>query len=404
MEFNRRKIFIAVLAALVLTATAVMYLRFRLQEAAVISTALSESALRKFGREIRFSRVGYLFPAGIYLEAPAVSEKPGFQAGEFLKAERFVLKLRPGMLLKGRLAVDEIIAEGARAKLRRRAYGGWNFEELFLLFPESSASMAVTWNVRHTEFRNLSLEIRDEQTATNLRAEGIGLKIDHYSGAGGNFSFAVSGVVSGIAADALLDGIFKSSGKANFEYSRLASSFGNAEIKNIILGQLSAEKISAGWEVFGWNRKLQEKNMRLEADGENFRISSSPVYGASDLRRFVTEPLEIISTVRGKRLPEMREIRVNIFNARLGFKGGVLTLKPLFIESPAFALGLNLELDGPSGEMDLKLDARLGGDNLSITACGPVQKPDIKPELSYTLRRKMEVFLQSLAKTLVKYF
>jgi hypothetical protein len=107
-----------------------------------------ENARRNLGREVRFNSIGLGF-RGVTLDGLEISEAPDFSVGTFVKIHH--VRLRPSWkaLLRRRLVVAAVEAEGLDVQLVRDATGRFNFESSR---PASSAALGASGTASSADF------------------------------------------------------------------------------------------------------------------------------------------------------------------------------------------------------------------------------------------------------------
>ena len=88
-----------------------------------------DAARRQLGRDVRLEGLD-VGPRGLSLRGLEVSELPGFEAGTFLRVENFRLRPSWRALLKRRLVVAAVAADGLKLRVIRGADGRFNYETL----------------------------------------------------------------------------------------------------------------------------------------------------------------------------------------------------------------------------------------------------------------------------------
>lgn len=87
-------------------------------------------ARKSLHRDVRLGGVTYALFRGFNLEDVAVSENPDFTAGTFASARSFHLKVRWSALLRRRLVVESVAAEGVKVTITAEPSGGYNFSDI----------------------------------------------------------------------------------------------------------------------------------------------------------------------------------------------------------------------------------------------------------------------------------
>lgn len=404
LKFWMKKLFV-VTVILHAAGAAFVFTLPRLLGLSGIPSAVSDSVRQQIRRDIRVGKTGFSLLGGLTAENVSVSERPDFSAGEFLKVRKLVLKVSLISLLRRRILVDEIRLSGPVAAFRRGASGPWNFHDLALLSASDSGPLAVSWHVKRILLDDVSLRVSDARKNLDLRLENARLRLDHYSSHGGNFSFSSGGDFSGDMGGSASRGSWKLDGGANFEYSRLASSSGGMELRDASRPDARIEKASVKWDLFRLNRPLMERKLRVGLECSNFTVLNGGAGGVENSwRKWLVYPIEILSGVKGKRPPDLREIKLDKVEAGFYFDDGYFAVTPFSVDGPAVNLRASLDMDGPGRKIALEMNSRLGEQTVSLSAEGPLKSPEVKPEMSYVVGCKLSFLFNELEKAVSGYF
>lgn len=145
-----------------------------------------DGARKQLGREVALEHVS-LGLTGLTLEGLRVSEGPGFPAGDFLTVRRFHLRPSWRALLKKKLVVSSVSAEGLKAAVRRRADGTLNVSSLAAASsappaePSAPAAARPEFSIRRASLRGAELSYRDEKAGQAWTASEADLSVDGFA-------------------------------------------------------------------------------------------------------------------------------------------------------------------------------------------------------------------------------
>ncbi|HEX4047009.1 MAG TPA: AsmA-like C-terminal region-containing protein [Elusimicrobiota bacterium] len=101
-----------------------------------------DAARRQLGRDVRLRRIDVGL-TGLSLRGLEVSELPGFEAGTFLRVEDFRLRPSWRALLRRRLVVAAVAADGLEVRVVKGADGHFNFDTLASSAPPAAVAPAT---------------------------------------------------------------------------------------------------------------------------------------------------------------------------------------------------------------------------------------------------------------------
>lgn len=146
-----------------------------------------DGARKQLGREVRLEHVSVGL-RGLTLEGLSVSEAPDMSAGVFLSVERFRLRPSWRALLKKKLVVASVSAEGLKATVLKRADGSFNFSTLAAAAaPPSPAPAAAPagerpeFSIRHARLSGAELRYRDEAAGVDWLVSDADVAVDGFA-------------------------------------------------------------------------------------------------------------------------------------------------------------------------------------------------------------------------------
>ncbi|HXS99358.1 MAG TPA: AsmA-like C-terminal region-containing protein [Elusimicrobiota bacterium] len=171
-----------------------------------------DAARKQLGRDVRLARIDVGL-RGLSLVGLEVSEKPDFSAGTFLKVADFRLRPSWKALIKRKLVVAAVSADGLQVQVLQGKDGRFNYESL--TSSAATASMAAAppartdeaapqLDVRHASVTNGALEYRGADGSA-WALSGVSLELTDFSQAepfGLETAFRVRGAAGGRPVDA----------------------------------------------------------------------------------------------------------------------------------------------------------------------------------------------------------
>lgn len=183
---GRAKLLVALALLAVLGAAAAAVALKTLFPEPKLRAMLVDGARRQLGREIRLERV-VVGLRGLYLDGLSVSESPDFEAGTFLSVERFLLRPSWKGLLRRRLVIARLEADGLEVSVLRGAGGAYNFSTLASSAPASPAPAAAPaaagrpeLSIRHVRVSRGALRYRDEAAGEAWSLSELSLAVEDF--------------------------------------------------------------------------------------------------------------------------------------------------------------------------------------------------------------------------------
>lgn len=394
----RARILLLFLTALLFCSAAFVYFKYR-RFAAFVAEQAGAQAARKLGREVRISGVSFSPLRGVTIRGVRVSRRPDFSKGEFFSADRVILRPRLGALLRDRVYFARVELDKPVIKLRERG-GRWDFEDLLALLPKTDKGLHLTWNASELSLKDASVQADMETSGLSFSVQDADLELTHYSSFGGNYSVRASGLLSAVAGGRLLSGNAELDAEADFDYGGLTSTSGNFAATEVSYGAATLRSFKTAWKLFNIRESLPEKNYSLEAAAEDLLVPSHDNEAAAR----ISGALRLFSRVTGRPLPPESDFRAGSLKAAFSLKNSRLSLSGVSLRSGPLSLDGSLTIDGRSKAAEASLDAALGGGKLSLSAAGPLARPEIKPLLSATLEAGLRKGLAALENSLLRIF
>jgi len=175
----------AVLAAALGAVAAVVVLKHFFPEPKLRAMTV-DAAKRQLGRDVRLEGVGVGL-RGLRLTGLEISEKPDFAAGTFVRVESFRLRPSWKALLKRRLVVASVSADGLKVRVAKGADGRFNYETLGSSAAAPAAAAAPTTepapelDVRRASVSNGALEYADQTTGAAWTVSDLDLDLRGFS-------------------------------------------------------------------------------------------------------------------------------------------------------------------------------------------------------------------------------
>ncbi|HAH31912.1 MAG TPA: hypothetical protein DCL44_06320 [Elusimicrobia bacterium] len=375
-----------------------IYVKYR-QFSDYMTSRINSAAGHKLGREIRFKKISLSPLRGVIIEDACVSKRPSFKSGEFFCARQTVIRPELRALLKKQVYFARVSFIDPVFKLRENS-GRWDFEDLLALLPKARQGLYITWNAKELELENARLEVSIGSSGRDFVLENSNLKLLHYSSFGGNYTAEFKGLLKSAIAGKLLSSLIDLKASANFEYAGLVSLKGSLKADDASYGAITLAALSADWELFNMRSKTGDKNYFASLEAERLFIPGSE----NSVRRTLTGGLEMFSSVMGKSVPRIEDIEAKKIKAVFSLKNSVISLKNIEIDSNFLTLNADLAFDCAALETDSRLEAKSGPNELKLKAKGPLARPEITPEFSETLNKKLAAALKSLSELLIGYF
>ncbi|MBI5240864.1 MAG: AsmA family protein [Elusimicrobia bacterium] len=239
---------LAALGVLGLAAGTILLKRYLTPEKA--RELIISQAQKNLHREVSLGDISVGIVQGLVVEKLAVSERPDFKAGTFAQADSFSVSLAFFPLLRGRLAVDKVSADGLKVSVVRRADGTFNFSDIAgsTAAPSGAApaGLALSLLVKKAALHNARLSYKDAAAGQDLKVTVAGARISDFQ-LDGPFHLDLELRADGKAAGKPLAASLAFSGKVN-------------------LGDGKPERMSA-----------VIKSLRLEDSGRELRLTGKVV-------------------------------------------------------------------------------------------------------------------------------
>lgn len=150
----------------------------------VLREKVLTAARRQLGREVKLERIG-LGLTGLSLRGLEISEKPDFKAGTFLKVDAFHVRPSWKALLRRRLVVASVSADGLKVAVVKAVDGKFNYETLIssapAAAPAKASEPAPELNVRKARISRGLIEYRDEKEKASWTVSDLSLALDDFS-------------------------------------------------------------------------------------------------------------------------------------------------------------------------------------------------------------------------------
>ncbi len=166
-----------------------LFTLYKMYPPAKLKTMAQEYVAKKFQREISFDNISFTW-IGFTLNNFALSENSTFADGTFIKADKLTAHVAVKPLLKKRIEITTLEADGLHINILKQKDGTFNFDTLL------PAQDAATNNTPATADTNSSTPLillaekialtdcdfvyKDEQTGLRLEAKDINLEINHF--------------------------------------------------------------------------------------------------------------------------------------------------------------------------------------------------------------------------------
>ena len=168
-------------------------------------------AAKSLKREVRLGGVSFGLLRGLTLKDLAVSEFPDFKAGTFAEMDSFSVKVRWLALLRKRIVVARVAAEGLKVEIVKRKNGLYNFSDLAGSSVPAKAGAAPAGQglplelaVSRAALSGGRIRYRDEGALDDVTVSGLDAKVVDFRLSGpfdAELAFKASGRVSGRPLD-----------------------------------------------------------------------------------------------------------------------------------------------------------------------------------------------------------
>jgi hypothetical protein len=146
-----------------------------------------DAARKQLGREVRLESVGVGL-RGISLRGLEISEKPDFTAGTFVRVESFLLRPSWKALLRRKLVVATVTANGLKVTVVKGADGKFNYETLMTSgtaptaapVPKTADAEAPELDVRRARVTGGTIEYVDKTSAAHWSLSDLDLDVKDF--------------------------------------------------------------------------------------------------------------------------------------------------------------------------------------------------------------------------------
>jgi uncharacterized protein involved in outer membrane biogenesis len=243
-----------------------------------------DAARRQLGRDVRLERIDVGL-RGLTLHGLEISERPGFPAGTFLRVDDFRLRPSWRALLKRKLVVAAVSADGLKVRVVKGADGRFNYETL-------ASSAAATpapapgkagetgtpeLDVRRASVSNGTVEY-SEVAGASWTVTALDLDVSDF-GRGEPFGLSTSFQVRGAAGTRTVDAKVAFDGR--LDLGRGGPAAFKASVKRLLVEQ-DGLKLSASGKLARLDAPELEFDAALSAEGrELLRATGTAKAGAS---------------------------------------------------------------------------------------------------------------------------
>lgn len=209
---------------------------------------VQDAARRQLRREVRLQGVGVGL-GGVSLSGLEISESPDFSAGTFLRVERFRLRPSWRALLRRRLVVAAVSAEGPSVRVVRAKNGRFNFETLAPSAPAAAApssaegALPADFGVRRASIARGRVEYRDEAAGAAWTLSDFDLDLKNFAPSG-PFDLKTSLRAQGRASGRPVDALLSFAGRADLAGGRPGGF--RAQIKSLTVEQKGFKFAASG--------------------------------------------------------------------------------------------------------------------------------------------------------------
>lgn len=345
----------AVVVVLALVAAAAPFVLRKLLPPEKVRALVVSNARKALHRDVKLEGVSYGLIQGLTLEGLSVSEAPDFSAGTFLELRRFHLRLSLMALLRRRIVVDRVDADGLKLSIVKKKDGLYNFSDLLQSSgapapgggapagagPAAQAGgAAFALAVRSASVSGGSVSYADRATGDALTVSGLDADVNGFR-LSGPFDADVSLRAKGRWGGRDVDGAASASGRFDLggrdpkrfsaRVRKLSADWkgltlaGKADVKGLGPFQGSADLTLAkgGRELLGlsWSGKLERRPAAaygLEGSGAV----------ALETKGFKSEDLAALGAPANFSLPALS------VKGKLALAGDTLSAQDVFLKTP----------------------------------------------------------------------
>lgn len=230
-----------------------------------------DAAKKRLGRDVRLESVG-LGLRGLSLNGLEVSEKPDFSAGTFLRVERFRLRPSWKALIKRKVVIAAVSADGLKVRVTKGKDGRFNYETLGSAegapAPPATAaggSAPAELDVRRASVSGGEVEYADASTGAAWRLSDAALDLRDFSPAA-PFGLDASLRARGKAGERDVDAKLSFAGTVDLARGDRAAF--KADVKRLVV-EAEGLRLSASGKAAGLDAPKVSFDADLAAGGRN---------------------------------------------------------------------------------------------------------------------------------------
>lgn len=230
-----------------------------------------DAARKQLGREVRLESVGVGL-RGIALHGLEISEKPDFNAGTFLRVESFLLRPSWKALLRRKLVVATVTADGLKVSVVKGADGRFNYETLMssgstpasATAPKAADAEAPELDVRRARVTGGSVEYADKTNGAHWAVSEMDLDVKDF-GQTAPFGLIAALRVKGNSGGRPVDATIAFDGSIDLARGDRAAF--KAEVKRLVVESEGA-RVSASGKIAGLDAPKVSFDADLSAAGK----------------------------------------------------------------------------------------------------------------------------------------
>ncbi|MBI3565872.1 MAG: AsmA family protein, partial [Elusimicrobia bacterium] len=266
-----------------------------------------DAAKRQLGRDVRLEGIG-IGLTGVSLRGLEVSEKPDFAAGTFVRVESFRLRPSWKALLKRRLVVASVSADGLSLRVVKGADGRFNYETLLssggapaAAGPSKPAEAAPELDVRRATVTRGKVQYADRVAGADWTASDLELDLRDF-GLAAPFDLETTARVVGKAGSRPVDA--KLAFKGRVDLARGDRAAFKAEVRKLVV-EAEGARLSATGKAAGLDAPKVSFEAELSAAGkELLRASGTAAVGAEVAADVKAKTPGLDTTLLAKLLPQ----------------------------------------------------------------------------------------------------